>query len=411
MACGEGRMAPGATEAREGASGRLDPSALRVLVVDSNPASRREITTMLQECSYQVTSKKNTKEVIEALDVLRKSERSLPFDMVLKEHEPPSSNACRLLREFARDEGMKATPVVVFSRQDDRERVIECLRLGASDYLVKPLRQNELRHLWTRVWRQVTPATAVADALLAPRTSSQESEGTKCDDDDDEPASNEGSAPGQEGCGSKEGNGNSGDKDGSGNRYQSTGVVSANSPVGAHKRQDGSDKNGNGNGGSNGNGASTTLKPDRQGALQGTAEGGKPAPGGAGQAEGQGDHREEDSLDRKAIARPTAVRYAPDAEQLVGVKRTASEMAGCDAPGSLSAAAAARVSQQQDTDRGKQGQRPPPQLSVPWAVGGGSTDCLPVGAPIVPQPDNPPAPPWAGAAMMQYLMGPFGPAQ
>lgn len=45
--------------------------------------------------------------------------------------------------------------VAVYSSQDDRERVIECLQLGACDYLVKPLRQNELRNLWTRVWRQV----------------------------------------------------------------------------------------------------------------------------------------------------------------------------------------------------------------------------------------------------------------
>ncbi len=29
---------------------------------------------------------------------------------------------------------------------------MSCLSLGAIDYLIKPLRQNELRHIWTRVW-------------------------------------------------------------------------------------------------------------------------------------------------------------------------------------------------------------------------------------------------------------------
>lgn len=29
---------------------------------------------------------------------------------------------------------------------------MNCLTLGAIDYLVKPLRHNELRHIWTRVW-------------------------------------------------------------------------------------------------------------------------------------------------------------------------------------------------------------------------------------------------------------------
>jgi DNA-binding response OmpR family regulator len=38
------------------------------------------------------------------------------------------------------------------SSKDDREVVATCLNRGATDYLVKPLRHNELRHIWTRVW-------------------------------------------------------------------------------------------------------------------------------------------------------------------------------------------------------------------------------------------------------------------
>ncbi len=38
------------------------------------------------------------------------------------------------------------------SSNDEREVVVKCLTLGAIDYLIKPLRHNELRHIWTRVW-------------------------------------------------------------------------------------------------------------------------------------------------------------------------------------------------------------------------------------------------------------------
>lgn len=38
------------------------------------------------------------------------------------------------------------------SSNDEREVVMKCLTLGAIDYLIKPLRHNELRHIWTRVW-------------------------------------------------------------------------------------------------------------------------------------------------------------------------------------------------------------------------------------------------------------------
>lgn len=40
----------------------------------------------------------------------------------------------------------------VISSVDERAAVMSCLMLGAIDYMVKPLRQNELRHIWTRVW-------------------------------------------------------------------------------------------------------------------------------------------------------------------------------------------------------------------------------------------------------------------
>lgn len=39
---------------RSAASGRMDSSSLSVLVVDSQPSSRREVTGLLRECSYQV---------------------------------------------------------------------------------------------------------------------------------------------------------------------------------------------------------------------------------------------------------------------------------------------------------------------------------------------------------------------
>lgn len=39
------------------------------------------------------------------------------------------------------------------SSQDSREAVERALAAGAADYLVKPLRANELRTLWMHVWR------------------------------------------------------------------------------------------------------------------------------------------------------------------------------------------------------------------------------------------------------------------
>ncbi|XP_023157519.1 two-component response regulator-like PRR1 [Zea mays] len=42
----------------------------------------------------------------------------------------------------------------VMSNRDEVSVVVKCLRLGAAEYLVKPLRTNELLNLWTHVWRR-----------------------------------------------------------------------------------------------------------------------------------------------------------------------------------------------------------------------------------------------------------------
>lgn len=40
------------------------------------------------------------------------------------------------------------------STKDEVGIVVKCLRLGAADFLMKPLRTNELLNLWTHMWRR-----------------------------------------------------------------------------------------------------------------------------------------------------------------------------------------------------------------------------------------------------------------
>ncbi|XVF53283.1 hypothetical protein PTKIN_Ptkin05aG0087000 [Pterospermum kingtungense] len=48
----------------------------------------------------------------------------------------------------------KRIPVIMMSSQDSISTVFKCMLRGAADYLVKPIRRNELRNLWQHVWRR-----------------------------------------------------------------------------------------------------------------------------------------------------------------------------------------------------------------------------------------------------------------
>mmetsp|Transcript_22589 Transcript_22589/g.57414 ORF Transcript_22589/g.57414 Transcript_22589/m.57414 type:complete len:1370 (-) Transcript_22589:1857-5966(-) len=272
-----------------------EPKLLRVLVVDSKSGSRTLVSSLLRECGYQVTAVKTSREAMQHLLPSHTGEederaagpqQAVPVDLVIKEHEPPSADAGRLLRKMARNELLRRIPVVVMSSQDEREVVMNVLTLGAIDYLVKPLRHNELRHIWTRVWwwrrsglsapmhpgpQHTSGLRGARDMFGASYHSSSDSKETKCDEEE-EPTSKEGSAP----DGNNGSNGNGHGSNGSKDNGNGTSRVDAKPHAGANNGN-GSSDNKNGHNGSNGNGASTTLA-ERNGAnpLANTAEGRAP---------------------------------------------------------------------------------------------------------------------------------------
>ncbi|KAJ7546964.1 hypothetical protein O6H91_08G062600 [Diphasiastrum complanatum] len=97
----------------------------------------------------KVTAVKTAQQVLEVLRV-----SGTEIDLILAEVELPSKNAFKMLKRIAREEHMKHIPIVMMSAQDEMTVVVKCLRLGAADFLVKPLRVNELLNLWTHMWRR-----------------------------------------------------------------------------------------------------------------------------------------------------------------------------------------------------------------------------------------------------------------
>lgn len=75
-------------------------------------------------------------------------------DIILSDVELPQEKCFKMLQHIVRQENLSHIAVVVMSERDDMAVVANCLRLGALDYLVKPLRLNEVMNLWTHMWRR-----------------------------------------------------------------------------------------------------------------------------------------------------------------------------------------------------------------------------------------------------------------
>ncbi|XP_022890419.1 two-component response regulator-like APRR5 isoform X2 [Olea europaea var. sylvestris] len=100
---------------------------------------------------------------LKAWEVLKERHRNI--DLVLTEVELPSISGYALLTLMMEHDNCKNIPVIMMSSHDSVSTVYNCMLRGAADFLVKPVRRNELRNLWQHVWRR---KTSIGSGLRAP---------------------------------------------------------------------------------------------------------------------------------------------------------------------------------------------------------------------------------------------------
>ncbi|KAF6150564.1 hypothetical protein GIB67_030365 [Kingdonia uniflora] len=66
----------------------------------------------------------------------------------------PSVSGISLLSKIMSHKTCNTIPVIMMSSHDSMNIVFKCLSKGAVDFLVKPIRKNELKNLWQHVWRR-----------------------------------------------------------------------------------------------------------------------------------------------------------------------------------------------------------------------------------------------------------------
>lgn len=151
----------------------MPASVAPLLVVDDSRLNRIRLTQLLTREGYSVTEAENG---LQALELLR----AQPYALVLLDMMMPTLNGGEVLRRMKADSALRHVPVIVISALDDMAMVVECIELGAEDYLTRPfdpvllrarigaclekkrLRDNEQAYL-----AQVARVTAAAAAVEA----------------------------------------------------------------------------------------------------------------------------------------------------------------------------------------------------------------------------------------------------
>ncbi len=139
-------------------------STSHVLVVDDEGDIRALIDEILSEEGYEVTVAADAAEARTARDKEK-------FDLVLLDIWMPDTDGISLLREWS-EPGDLDCPVVIMSGHGTVDTAVEATRLGAFDYVEKPLSLTKLLRTVERALdesrKHAAPARSLFPSLLAP---------------------------------------------------------------------------------------------------------------------------------------------------------------------------------------------------------------------------------------------------
>lgn len=129
----------------------------KILIVDDDPIVAESLAELLAADGYRTATALDAPEALELLTAASAGPDAAgrpasPYSVVISDVSLPGTNGMELLRRIGRDH--PDTVVIMLTGYGTVESAVEALRLGASDYLTKPVVDDELRMSLERALRQ-----------------------------------------------------------------------------------------------------------------------------------------------------------------------------------------------------------------------------------------------------------------
>ncbi len=122
---------------------------VKVLVVDDNRTNRRILEGMLKRWEMKPASVEGGEEALAELSLAR--EAGVPYRLILTDMHMPGMDGFALVERIRQRPELFAATIMMLTSAGHRGDAARCQALGVSAYLLKPIRQSELRQAIARV--------------------------------------------------------------------------------------------------------------------------------------------------------------------------------------------------------------------------------------------------------------------
>lgn len=113
------------------------PSLANILIIEDDSIMLLAIRSILAKSGYHLITAKDGKEAFEKLDTEN-------YDIVVTDLMMPYANGLEVVSKVRNDVTKRHVSIIVCSSVGNEETITEAFRLGADDYLKKPIKAEEL---------------------------------------------------------------------------------------------------------------------------------------------------------------------------------------------------------------------------------------------------------------------------
>ena len=132
-------------------------SVARILIVDDMQSLRELLKAYLRRLGFRhITDAADGREAYQALIAAKVA--GAPFELVISDWNMPNMNGLELLKIVRANADWKQLPFIILTTENEKEKVVEAVLAGVSNYMVKPVEEEMLREKLQKVWEKLVAA-------------------------------------------------------------------------------------------------------------------------------------------------------------------------------------------------------------------------------------------------------------
>ncbi len=122
---------------------------IKILVVDDFSTMRRIVKNILKQLGYE-----NIEEAEDGAQAYNKL-KSGNFGFVVSDWNMPNMDGLELLKKVRSDPDLKGLPFLMVTAEAEKDKVIEAIKAGVSNYIVKPFTAEILKEKMDRIFEKL----------------------------------------------------------------------------------------------------------------------------------------------------------------------------------------------------------------------------------------------------------------